>query len=416
MRLYDRGIRRRLAPMLGGDRQRIELAYSLQFTLRGTPVLRYGEEIGMGDDLSLPGRDAIRTPMQWSDGPQAGFTTSDTPLRPVVSTGEFGYEKVNVADQRADPLSLLTWFSRMISTLRESPEVGIGSCTAIDQELPPACWCTGRTRVPARCSSCTTSARSRSCVDLSELCTPRPTTRTRCSPTSATRRSATSTRSTSAGTATAGSGSAATRWDDEMADLTKLVEHSIAVIERCQHPSGGYIASPDYPSYRYCWLRDGSFTAGAMSRAGRPTAPTAFFDWYAARHPRRASRTFGDIVGPGRPRRTRRRRGVAADPLRTRRRGRRRALGQLPDRRVRHAAVRAGRPRSAARSCRSTRTGTSSRAPSTTWSRSGERPCFDWWEESTEQRHTSTMVAVLAGLRAAGRIRRPRRRPARPER
>ena len=66
MRLYDRGIRRRLAPMLGGDRRRIELAYSLQFTLRGTPVVRYGEEIGMGDDLSLPGRNSIRTPMQWS--------------------------------------------------------------------------------------------------------------------------------------------------------------------------------------------------------------------------------------------------------------------------------------------------------------------------------------------------------------
>ncbi len=136
MRLYDRGIRRRLAPMLGGDRARLELAYSLQFTLRGTPVLRYGEEIGMGDDLSLKGREAIRTPMQWSDGTQAGFTTSDTPLRPVVSSGEFAYGKVNVAEQRSDPLSLLTWFSRMIQTLRESPEIGIGSCTALDLELP----------------------------------------------------------------------------------------------------------------------------------------------------------------------------------------------------------------------------------------------------------------------------------------
>ena len=66
MQLYDRGIRRRLAPMLGNDRRRLELAYALQFSLRGTPVLRYGEEIGMGDDLSLDGRDAIRTPMQWS--------------------------------------------------------------------------------------------------------------------------------------------------------------------------------------------------------------------------------------------------------------------------------------------------------------------------------------------------------------
>ena len=76
MRLYDRGIRRRLAPMLGGDRRRLELAYSLQFSLRGTPVIRYGEEIGMGDDLSLPGRDAIRTPMQWSRS-----RTPDSPRR-----------------------------------------------------------------------------------------------------------------------------------------------------------------------------------------------------------------------------------------------------------------------------------------------------------------------------------------------
>ena len=75
MQLYDRGIRRRLAPMLGNDRRRLELAYALQFTLRGTPVLRYGEEIGMGEDLSLPGRDAIRTPMQWSYQPNGGFST-----------------------------------------------------------------------------------------------------------------------------------------------------------------------------------------------------------------------------------------------------------------------------------------------------------------------------------------------------
>ena len=76
MRLYGRGIRRRLAPMLGGDQRRIRLAYSLQFTLRGTPVIRYGEEIGMGDDLSLPDREAIRTPMQWSPLPNAGFSTA----------------------------------------------------------------------------------------------------------------------------------------------------------------------------------------------------------------------------------------------------------------------------------------------------------------------------------------------------
>src|SRR5918998_2437057 len=76
MQLYGRGIRRRLAPMLGGDRRRVELAYALQFSLRGTPVLRYGEEIGMGDDLRLPERYAIRTPMQWSDAQNAGFSSA----------------------------------------------------------------------------------------------------------------------------------------------------------------------------------------------------------------------------------------------------------------------------------------------------------------------------------------------------
>ena len=93
MRLYDRGIRRRLAPMLGGDRRRIELAYSLQFTLRGTPVLRYGEEIGMGDDLSLPGRDAIRTPMQWSSNPGPASPRRSETVRPVIDRGEYGYRR-----------------------------------------------------------------------------------------------------------------------------------------------------------------------------------------------------------------------------------------------------------------------------------------------------------------------------------
>jgi maltose alpha-D-glucosyltransferase/alpha-amylase len=135
MQLYGRGIRRRLAPMLGGDRRRLELAYSLQFSLRGTPVLRYGEEIGMGDDLTLEGRDAIRTPMQWSDLPHGGFTTGD-PVRPVIDDDKFGYHTVNVTKQRHDPKSLLSWFERMIRTLREAPEVGAGSCTHVDVPAP----------------------------------------------------------------------------------------------------------------------------------------------------------------------------------------------------------------------------------------------------------------------------------------
>jgi maltose alpha-D-glucosyltransferase/alpha-amylase len=138
MQLYGRGIRRRLAPMLGNNRRHIELAYALQFSLRGTPVLRYGEEIGMGDDLSLDGRNAIRTPMQWSLLPNGGFSTARTAdlVRPVVSDGEFGYEKVNVTLQRHDPGSLLSWFERMIRTLREAPEVGSGTCKHVDIAAP----------------------------------------------------------------------------------------------------------------------------------------------------------------------------------------------------------------------------------------------------------------------------------------
>jgi maltose alpha-D-glucosyltransferase / alpha-amylase len=135
MQLYGRGIRRRLAPMLGNDRRRIELAYSLQFTLPGTPVLRYGEEIGMGDDLSLKERDAIRTPMQWTSGLNAGFSTAKKKSdlhRPVITGGDFGYETVNVEAQRCDPGSLVHWMEQMLHTLRECPEFGIGTCKPVD--------------------------------------------------------------------------------------------------------------------------------------------------------------------------------------------------------------------------------------------------------------------------------------------
>jgi maltose alpha-D-glucosyltransferase/alpha-amylase len=126
MQLYDRGIRRRLAPMLEGDRRWIELAYSLMFTLPGTPVIRYGDELGMGDDLKLPERNCARTPMQWSTEPHAGFTVSDRPLLPVVSSGPYGYQHVNAADQRRDPNSMLNWTERIIRMRKEVPEIGWG--------------------------------------------------------------------------------------------------------------------------------------------------------------------------------------------------------------------------------------------------------------------------------------------------
>ncbi len=130
--LYDRGIRRRLAPMLGGDRRRIELAYSLMFTLPGTPVLRYGDELGMGDDLSLPERTCCRTPMQWSTEPHGGFTKSDKPIVPVISDGPYGFEHINAADQRRNQNSMLNWTERIIRMRKEVPEIGWGDFEVLD--------------------------------------------------------------------------------------------------------------------------------------------------------------------------------------------------------------------------------------------------------------------------------------------
>ena len=136
MQLYDRGIRRRLAPMLGGDRRRLELAYSLMCTLPGTPVIRYGDEIGMGDDLALPERNCARTPMQWSTEPHAGFTASDRPISKVISAGPYGFEHVNVAKQRRDPNSMLNWTERIIRMRKEVPEIGWGDFEIISTPDP----------------------------------------------------------------------------------------------------------------------------------------------------------------------------------------------------------------------------------------------------------------------------------------
>jgi maltose alpha-D-glucosyltransferase / alpha-amylase len=125
MQLYDRGIRRRPAPMLA-DPRRLRLAYSIVLSLPGTPVLRYGDEIGMGEDLRLRERAAVRTPMQWSAERNGGFSTAAKPVRPVISRGAFSYERVNVEQQRRDESSLLEWTTRMIRLRKECPEIGWG--------------------------------------------------------------------------------------------------------------------------------------------------------------------------------------------------------------------------------------------------------------------------------------------------
>jgi maltose alpha-D-glucosyltransferase/alpha-amylase len=124
--------------MLGGNRRRLEVAYSLQLSMPGTPVIRYGEEIGMGENLDLPEREAIRTPMQWDATPGAGFSRADPSqfAAPLIDNGPYAYQRVNVTDQRRDPHSLLTWFERTLHALRECEEIGSGEHEVIDAGPP----------------------------------------------------------------------------------------------------------------------------------------------------------------------------------------------------------------------------------------------------------------------------------------
>ena len=131
MQLYQRGIRRRLPPMLKGDGRRLRMAMSLMFTLPGTPVLRYGDELGMGDDLRLRERQCARTPMQWSREPQAGFSKAEKTILPVIDHGPWSYVNINAADQRRDPESLLNWTERIIRMRKECPEIGWGDFTVL---------------------------------------------------------------------------------------------------------------------------------------------------------------------------------------------------------------------------------------------------------------------------------------------
>jgi maltose alpha-D-glucosyltransferase/alpha-amylase len=136
MQLYDRGIRRRLAPMLGNDRRRLELAFSLLFSLPGTPMIQYGDEIGMGDDLAMDERECARTPMQWTSERHGGFSHAERTVRPAIDDAEYGYRKVNVADQRREPGSLLNWCERRIRMRKECVEFGYGDFTVLRTDTP----------------------------------------------------------------------------------------------------------------------------------------------------------------------------------------------------------------------------------------------------------------------------------------
>jgi maltose alpha-D-glucosyltransferase/alpha-amylase len=123
------GIRRRLAPLLGNDRRVIEMINGLLFSLPGTPVIYYGDEIGMGDNIYLGDRNGVRTPMQWSADRNAGFSHASPQALylPVVSGSEYHYESLNVEAQQNNPRSLLWWMKRLIALRRRSPALSHGS-------------------------------------------------------------------------------------------------------------------------------------------------------------------------------------------------------------------------------------------------------------------------------------------------
>jgi trehalose synthase len=134
MQLYGRGLRRRLPTMLDGDPRRIRMVSRLLFSLPGTPVLFYGEEIGMGENLEIEGRLAVRTPMQWDRHRNGGFShAAPSRLRRPLVDGAFGPEHVNVAGQRSDPDSLLRFVTLLIKRYRESPELGWADFNVLDQ-------------------------------------------------------------------------------------------------------------------------------------------------------------------------------------------------------------------------------------------------------------------------------------------
>ncbi len=125
------GIRRRLAPLLGNDRRKIELMMSLLFAMPGTPIVYYGDEIGMGDNIYLGDRNGVRTPMQWTADRNAGFSRAN-PQRlflPVVIDPPYSYESLNVETQRDDPHSLLWWMRQAISLRKQHPAFGRGTLT-----------------------------------------------------------------------------------------------------------------------------------------------------------------------------------------------------------------------------------------------------------------------------------------------
>jgi maltose alpha-D-glucosyltransferase/alpha-amylase len=130
MRIYGKGIRRRLAPMVNGDSRLLKLYYSILLSLPGVPMIRYGDEIGMGDDLSLKGRESVRTPMQWTSERNAGFSATKKVTK-VIDKGRFGFENINVLSLQSENGSILNWIERLFSIRKQCPEIGTGKIKII---------------------------------------------------------------------------------------------------------------------------------------------------------------------------------------------------------------------------------------------------------------------------------------------
>lgn len=138
MRIFNGGIKRELAPMMDNDLRKIKLTYMIIFSLPGSPMLHYGEEIGMGDDIRRELRAAVRLPMQWSKALHGGF--SEAPMEklryPPLSMGAYGYKKVNVEEQKRDRHSLFHFIRELIQTRKNLPEIGSGEWKNIPVDLP----------------------------------------------------------------------------------------------------------------------------------------------------------------------------------------------------------------------------------------------------------------------------------------
>ncbi|NPV39098.1 Trehalose synthase [Brevinematales bacterium NS] len=136
------GIRRRLAPLLDNDQRKIRLLHSVLFTLPGTPILYYGDEIGMGDNIALPDRNGVRTPMQWNTSRNAGFSVAppERLYAPVIEKGDFSYQKVNVEIASHDPSSLFSWIKGWIALRKRNPVFGMGKIEFFSGKDPALLW------------------------------------------------------------------------------------------------------------------------------------------------------------------------------------------------------------------------------------------------------------------------------------